>query len=881
MAALDQIVSHWQLLAALLAALALLTWFARKARLKWLLAWVLRVCLVLIAWAGLFYASRSKPADAFAPQTVMLLDLSDSIDGDNREAAWRSAREWQMAAENRVLSVYGNSSVFIMPEEDGALDTILEKTNPKSSDLAGALQKVERLFDSRLAGIILATDGLVERADQIDQMLTASKEAGARLDAVPISPRNQANDLAVADVLAPRSLWAGTAFDVFVPVQGETSESTPVFELFVNGESLAVSSTQVGSGLYRIPLSKVPEGIVMLKVVGRNASESDESGSQFDSDPFLENNQAFAAIQVFPPPNVLYVTSNPNSAPVQRMQRLLSDQNIQVTQIQPAAFPTNLAQLRQFGVIFIDNLLSNQLNQEQQIALQVFASEFAGGVVFLGGQNSYTLGGYQNSILEPMLPVKLEPPARSLRQPITFLLILDLSGSMNVRNQDDISSISLAIEAAMRSIETLQVDDYLGILTFSDAFQWAFPLQRLTGPEEIQQALDTVNRMEASGTTYMYAAMREGVLTMAGVPADAPHNKHILLLSDGQSTDGTPDEFLSLAGLVPANGITLSTIALGLEADKGLLEQLAEVGKGRFYAVENVEKLPYIMIAESQAARSENIQTGVSGLKALDSSHPILSGLSRESLPELQGYNALSSRKEEGAEDILVSTSFEDPILSVWQYGLGRVIAWTTDNGAEWLGAWEDEPQSKFWSQVVRYALADPASSAAQVDVQVDPEKMIIQASLFTTDGKPVNLAEVTFSYLDQSQTVRKFSLVQQGIGAYRTELARPPEGEYRAVLAYQDAGGERYESAVPFAVNPPDEWLPADPQAGFTNLQRWTELTGGQFTTFDELLQQTQSAADENSSASPRDFTWYILAALLVLWPLEIAIRRRWLPWM
>jgi len=877
MAAIEQVISRWQLLVVLLAALALLAWFARKARLKWLPAWILRACLVLLAWVGLFYASKSSQADSIDPPTVMLLDLSDSIGLDTRDAAWQFAREWQMGGENRILSVFGGSAIFVAPENQETLDTILGKINPRSTDLAGVLQKTERLFGKRLNRIILASDGLVERADPVDQVIAENKENGALLDVVPLQPRNQANDLAVTGVLAPHSLWAGTAFDIFVPVLGEDNQSSPVFELFANDERLSAAPKQVGSGLYQIPLSKVPEGVVTLKIVGRNVVENE---SQTDPDPFLENNQAFTTIQVFPPPNVLYVTPNPNSAPVQRMKRLLAEHEIQVTSIQPAAFPTNLAQLRQYGVIFIDNLLSSQLNQEQQIALQVFASEFAGGVVFLGGQNCFTLGGYQNSILEPMLPVKLEPPARSLRQPITFLLILDLSGSMNVLNQDNISSISLAIEAAMRSIETLQVDDYLGILTFSDTFQWAFPLQRLVSPTEIHQALETVNRMEASGTTYMYEAMREGVLTMAGVPPDAPQNKHILLLSDGQSTDGTPDEFLSLAGLVPANGITLSTIALGLEADKGLLEQLAEVGKGRFYAVENTEKLPHIMIAESQAARSENIQTGASGIKALDPSHPILSGLSRESLPELQGYNALSSRAEEGAEDILVSASFEDPILSVWQYGLGRVIAWTTDSGAEWLGDWADEPQSKFWAQIVRYALADPASSAAQVEIQVNPAYLIVQASLFSIDGKPVNLAEVIFSHLDQDQVVRKFSLVQQGIGSYRAELIRPPEGAYRAILTYQELNGDPHESAVPFAVNPPEEWLPADTQSGLANLQRWAEMTDGKLTTFAEILQESQ-LSEENSSASSRDFTWYILVALLVLWPLEIAIRRRWLPWM
>ena len=50
--------------------------------------------------------------------------------------------------------------------------------------------------------------------------------------------------------------------------------------------------------------------------------------------------------------------------------------------------------------------------------------------------------------------------------PVTFLLVLDRSGSMAGDRETDISPIELTKEAAIRVFDTLRPADYLGILTF-------------------------------------------------------------------------------------------------------------------------------------------------------------------------------------------------------------------------------------------------------------------------------------------------------------------------------------------------------------------------------------------------------------------------------
>ncbi|MFP3472747.1 VWA domain-containing protein, partial [Micrococcus sp. SIMBA_144] len=59
--------------------------------------------------------------------------------------------------------------------------------------------------------------------------------------------------------------------------------------------------------------------------------------------------------------------------------------------------------------------------------------------------------------------------------------------------------------------------------------------------------------------------------------------KHIVLLTDGQSA--TTGSYQNLVEEGHDKQITLSTVAIGEGADRALLDDLSQWGKGRFYDV--------------------------------------------------------------------------------------------------------------------------------------------------------------------------------------------------------------------------------------------------------------------------------------------------------
>jgi uncharacterized membrane protein len=863
----------WLSLAILAGLLLLLAW---RLRLRWLPAWALRLLLVVLVLAGLFWPRGEQRRGLVSPPQVMVVDQSDSLTPEQRLAARQQALVWQAAGENRMLVSYGDRPQVVLQPESA-----WPAPDGRASDLGSALSLANDLLNARQAaaaepaapGIVyLASDGLVENTSGVEAAVSRLVRQGHTLNVLPLSPRQDPADGFVGPLWVPSNLWAGTEFDAVLSVFPPQGTGLADLKLLVNGADSGLQAEALEGSLYRFRVPAQPQGLTTLQV------SADFGGS----DPFPANNDSFAAVQVFPAPAVLFITPQPVSSEAGAFISLLESANIQVNVLPPEGIPSDLRTLEAYRVIFMHDLLVNQLSQESQLSLEVFVSRLAGGLVFLGGRNSYTLGGYQNTRLEPMLPVQLEPPPRSERPPIVFMLVMDHSASMGTGpNASAPRPIELAREAAMRAIETMRPQDYLGVLSFSNWNDWTVSLRLLGDGLALREALDAVSRVEADGGTHMFQALADALTALQELPASAPPSRHILVLSDGQSQDGSPGEFKALAELARSLNISISTIAFGDDADEQLMNGIAEAGKGRYYKVTQADELPRIMIYESQAARAENVQTGETTIEPGETAHPVLSGLDPQGLPSLEGYNALTSKVEAGAEDILVSSSFGDPILSAWQYGLGRVVAWTGDIGEEWTGAWANPAmQAQFWSQVVRYALVNPALGQAQVNVQVEPTRMVVEAFIQDAAGEPVNLAQVTFTYADAAGAAHSFPLPQQSAGSYRAELPRPPEGAYRAVLSYPGADGNRLETAAPFAVNPPLEWLPLDASAGAANLQAWADLAGGQVLASGlALLESAPTAPAEEPEG--RGAWWWLLFALVLFWPLEIAIRRKWLPWL
>lgn len=833
----------------------ILLWLAIRWRLRWFPAWILRiVALALILF--IIFSPRGENIQHSIPQPqVLVLDRTDSIPEQIQQRVEDIAKSWQSSSVSNIVVLAGKEVEVISSSENSWPDI-----GGNESTMKEAIVLSEELLGDRHGRLILASDGLVSGGVEITTVLENLAKMGHEIDILELPTYLNENDLFLGNLLTPTILWENTPFNVTVPIYTPKSGNVNI-KLMINGKLYSERSedVSVGENFQVFDLESHSQEIMAIEAI-----------AEFEGDPRQENNRSFNMVQVFRAPRALFITEKVFAE--NKLGDTLSQAGINTEVKSPEELPKNFVDFEDYQVVILNDVKAEKLSYEQMVALKVFVKRQGGGLIFIGGHNSYTLGGYDHTILESIMPVILEPAPRDERPPTTFVIIMDRSLSMAGKEP---RPIDMAQEAAMRAVETLQSEDFIGVMTFSDEPFWDVPISKVRGGITLREALDTISQIKVSGGTLMYIALEQAVIELDAL--DLPGSSQVLLLSDGQSADGSAIDFTILSKNADNSGITISTIALGDEADQEILAIIAGQSSGRFYSVLDPTELPRIMITESRAARSENIQSGETRLISREN-HPVLSGMSLADFPSISGYNALTSRSNEGAEDIILSASFQDPILSAWQYGLGRVIVWTTDDGMDWTQEWQAwDKLGLFWSQIIRYALLNPALGPTEVNVDVDTTSITAHISIRDELGVPSNLMKPTFTFVNQEQQVITLNVPQVAPGKYSINYPRPPEGAYRAKVTYEN-GDQLIEVPAFFTVNYPPELKPSEDSLGLAELDEWVKASNGEYITFEDL--QSDPIEQVKSSVSMDDVRDKLLLAVIIFWPLEIAIRRRWLPW-
>lgn len=183
------------------------------------------------------------------------------------------------------------------------------------------------------------------------------------------------------------------------------------------------------------------------------------------------------------------------------------------------------------------------------------------------------------------------------RQNIDLLLVIDNSGSMS-DSTGSLSKIELAKDAVIRALQNMQPNDNVGIAYFSDTAEWAIPPQKLQSDATITKALELIQ--VSDGGTSINSGLQLALSSSNKLIHDV---RHVILLTDGM--DPTPNELLASA--LWLNKVSLSTVALGQDADVVTLRRLAELGHGKAYVVNDPQMLPTVFIEDTSYIASRGM----------------------------------------------------------------------------------------------------------------------------------------------------------------------------------------------------------------------------------------------------------------------------------
>jgi len=185
----------------------------------------------------------------------------------------------------------------------------------------------------------------------------------------------------------------------------------------------------------------------------------------------------------------------------------------------------------------------------------------------------------------------LAAATREKRAPINVALVIDHSGSMSGER------LAAAKKGAEVALERLGSDDVVSLVTYNHEVDVLREAGRIGSHRDaLEKAIANIS---ASGTTALYAGVKEGGEQVKAFRSDTKVNR-VVLLSDGLANVGpsSPAELADLGRELAGKGISVSTIGLGLEYNEDLMQRLAAASDGNHVFVERPSDLAEIFDRE-------------------------------------------------------------------------------------------------------------------------------------------------------------------------------------------------------------------------------------------------------------------------------------------
>jgi uncharacterized membrane protein len=812
---------------------------------RWALA--LRGALVVVLAVTFLRPTLPRWVDRL--NVVFLLDASDSVSLAARERAYRfvaEATRHVQSGDRESVIVFGEEAAVDQPlAHRKAADRPKSTVSGRGTNLFQAIQLAQATLPPGQANrIVMLTDGR-QNAGSALASAQAAKDAGIDLYYVR-APLTFTQEVVAESMVLPQEVKFGEPFQARVVAWSHRDTQGRV-SLFRNGEFLGsqVVRLSAGKNVFSYRQSLDQSGIHVY-----------QAAVEVDGDTIEDNNRAVGTIVVRGRPQVLLADKDKGHAA--SLAGALRSQNIEVTVVEPAGIPRDIAGLQKYDGIVLSNVSSLKLSRDQMVNIRDYVRDHGGGLLMVGGEESFGLGGYYRTPIEEALPVTMEVKQKIEIPSLAVVLSIDRSGSMAMSTDEKVTKLDLAKEAAHLVIDLLDERNEVGVMSWDTEFIWDYPVKAARDRAAAHHAVATI---KAGGGTDGYPALKESYAVLFDRPALL---KHVIFLSDGQMTRG---DFAGLLRRMSKDKITVSTVAIGKDADVQLMVDIAKWGRGRFYYTEDSQTIPRIFTLETQLASKASLVEQPFKPTLTAATHEAMQDIDWKGVPPLGGYVATTVK---GTAELVLMSHQEDPVLATWRFGLGRSAAFTSDAKAKWGLLWlRWRDFNKFWAQLTRWTLR--SGTRSDTVATVDRRDGVGEVMVDAVDGKGefINFLDSQIGVVAPNRERTVVDLEQIGPGRYRGRFPAPQEGVYLVGMAQRRSdrvvGSQLAGLVVPYAQELRD--LGVDD----TFLREVTELTGG------GALDDPRDVflkARRQSRISVEIWPWLvgIVAAMIVP---EIALRR------
>jgi Ca-activated chloride channel family protein len=765
-----------------------LRWYRRLA------VQILRAALIAVLAVALAQPVRLSLQSA--PAVVFLADLSDSISGQIRDRMQERIRElWADRGEAATYLISFGQEPFLAARPNNRRIRLSRVPEAGATDIAGALRFSYGLFppehDRR---VVIFSDGEETRGDLRAEAVRA-RQFGISVSAIPLIPLSS-TDVRAERVVAPPSVREGDSFEVEVHIASDSRRRVSV-QLLRDRQPVERRVVALQRGVSRATFEVTLDGEGWHTLAARVHAQ----------DRYPDNNRAAYRIFVTGRPRVLLVQRATGKNP---LRSLLSGQEIQLT---AGKLPERFDQLCEFDLVILDDLALSKLDEKTIKNLRSYVEEYAGGLLVAAGAASSDLAGPEDFPVEALLPVHFRQVKKKEKIPAALIFVMDRSSSME-RGGKFVILMRAVVDALSRLRDTAQVS----MIMFDDFPDVVVPLTEAKHRKKIRKILMS---QRVGGGTSIYPALQAAHQQLK---KSAARLKHIILLSDGQSISMYA-HYGYIVEKIARDKITITTVALGEDADQEELKRVAGRSGGRFYFTDSMDNVPKIFSAETENITESNVVE--QSIRALPAKLvEVLAGIDFDSAPPLLGYIASEARPT--SEVLLKSSDRSEPLLARWRFGLGRVAVFTTDAQGGWAGDWAEwKGFKRLWPRLVNDTLRRTPPGDIRLFGKV-VEDLAVLSIRVPAERPDLPARAPRLKAIDPAGEETELAVVRRGLGTYRAELPLVRMGPYAFEAERTGERGARERAYASLSRTYREEHLSAgaDPDL----LRVVSESTGGKF---------------------------------------------------
>jgi len=532
-------------------------------------------------------------------------------------------------------------------------------------------------------------------------------------------------------------------------------------------------------------------------------------------DYFEQNNVYYKIIKVEPRPKVLLIRSE--STPLSTI----------LTSLYQTTTATGFAgeNLYSHSAVILDNIPASDVDINK---LSNYVIDGNGLVVF-GGKNAYDRGSYKDSLFEGMLPVRVGKGKEGQRTDVNIAFVIDISAStgssFGAGSKASVEEVEKAL--AVGILQDLRKRDDIAIVAFNTEAFIVSDLVKVLGNEAYLE--NKIKRLVYKGGT----RIDEGIKAARKILAPLEGSKNMIIFSDGVSSS-YPDDLYD-AQISANTGIKIFTIGVGEGTNRKHLQDIARAGNGFYFEPDETQRLK-VIFGESEASDTTSFP-----LEIINSHHFITSGLKLSG--KVSGFNQVVPKPN---AELLVATQSNNPLLTVSRLGLGRIAAISTDDGRAWAPELLSATNSRLITRTINWAVGD-LSRNKDFDVNI----------------KDIHLGSRMVVNIISSAMPTHDTLTFTKIG----------KRLYTASFTPQEKGIQQIFSA-PAAVNYESEYtsLGLNPQLGDS-----LAITGGKLFTLSQADALVEKVKEDSKRiiSEPISYSWMFLLAALIIFLIEVGIRR------